>query len=53
MLLKLALTQWWENHVGLTLGIDNLLDYQANKKITLATNLSPGRNYFVALSLRY
>lgn len=53
LLLKLALTQWWENHVGLTLGIDNLLDYQANKKITLATNLSPGRNYFVALSLHY
>lgn len=51
-LFKVGLTHWWKNYVGLTLGIDNLFDYRADR-VSIVNTLSPGRNYFVALSLRY
>ena len=51
-LFKLGLSHWWKNFVGLSLGIDNLFDYRADR-VSIANSLSPGRNYFVALTLRY
>lgn len=49
---KLGVTHWWKNYVGFTLGIDNLFDYKASS-VSIVNTMSPGRNYFVSLSLRY
>lgn len=51
-LFKVGLSQWWKNYVGLTLGIDNLFDYKADR-VAIVNTLSPGRNFFVSLSIRY
>lgn len=51
-LFKLSLSHWWKNHVGFTLGIDNLFDYRADR-VSIVNTLSPGRNFFASLSLRY
>ena len=51
-LFKAGLSHWWKNYIGLTLGIDNLFDYKADR-VSIVNTLSPGRNYYVSLSLRY
>ena len=51
-LFKVGLSHWWKDYVGLTLGIDNLFDYKADR-VAVVNTLSPGRNYFVSLALRY
>ena len=50
--LRASLYASWKNHATLTFGCENLLDYVA-EQVSVVTSLSPGRSFYVALSLRY
>jgi len=42
----------WKNHATLTFGCENLLNH-VSEQVSVVTSLSPGRSFYVSLSLRY
>ncbi|MDY6148563.1 MAG: TonB-dependent receptor [Porphyromonas sp.] len=50
--LRMGITQEWSRFVSLTVGVDNLLNFRA-PRIGVNTPLSPGRNFYSSLSLRF
>lgn len=51
-LFRIGVTQDWSRFVSLTLGIDNIFNYHM-PKLTVNSPLSPGRNYFASILLRF
>ena len=49
-IMRASITQNWREYISLTLGCENLLDYKPNQ-LDISTSLSPGRSFYLALSL--